>query len=184
MAADIGMGRPNNERREVRIGVLLEDLVHDLRQGLRTLCKSPGFAAVAVLTLALGIGANTAIFSLVNGILLRPLPYPEPNRLVSVTGFWPPGAVAVLRHQSRTMDVAGFLEGVELNLTGRGEAVRLSGTSVSVNLFGVLGSRPELGRVFQPGEDTPGRDRLVILSHTLWLREFGEIAGLSAAGLH
>ncbi len=150
----------------------METLFQDIRFGFRMLLKSPGFAAVAVVTLALGIGANTAIFSLVNGILLRPLPYSHPEQLVSITGTYPRGAFAALRQQARTMDVATYAEGHEFNLTGTGEAVRLTSTLVSAELFSVLGARPELGRTYFPGEDAAGQDNYVILSHTLWQQRF------------
>src|SRR2546423_3123276 len=113
----------------------METLFQDVRFGFRILLKSPGFAAIAVLTLALGIGANTAIFSLVNGILLRPLPYSAPKQLVSVTGTYPKGALVAMREQVHTMNVAGYAEGHEFNLTGLGEPVRLTGTLVSAELF-------------------------------------------------
>jgi predicted permease len=144
----------------------------DLRFAARVLAKNPGFTAIAVLTLALGIGANTAIFSLVNGILLKSLPYPDPQRLVSITGTYPKGGVAAMRDEIRSMDVAAYYEGHEFNLIGQGEPVRLSGTLVSAELFSVLGTQPELGRIFYPGEDTAGRDGYVILSHALWQQRF------------
>jgi putative ABC transport system permease protein len=156
----------------------LEDFVEDARYGLRKMRKSPGFTAIAVLTLALGIGANTAIFSLVNGILLVPLPYPNPERLVSVTGTYPKGAFVAMRDQMRTMDVGTYVEGRELNLTGFGEPVRLTGTSVSAELFSIFGARPELGRTFYPGEDVPSQDNFVILSHALWEQRFGADASI------
>ena len=148
-------------------------LIQDIRFGLRQLRKSIGFTAVAAFTLALGIGANTAIFSLVSGILLRPLPYPRPSELVSVTGTYPKGAFAAMRDQVHTMDVAAYAEGHEFNLTHIGEPVRLSGTAVSAELFSVLAARPELGRTFVYGEDAPGRDSYVVLSHDLWQQRFG-----------
>ncbi len=151
----------------------LEDLLEDARYGLRMLRKNPGFTAVAALTLALGIGANTAIFSLVNGILLVSLPYRTPEQLVSVTGSYPQGAFVAMREQARTVDVAAYAEGHEFNLTGSGEPVRLTGTLVSAELLSVLGARPELGRTFYPGEDVPGQDSFVILSHSLWEQRFG-----------
>jgi putative ABC transport system permease protein len=147
-------------------------LVQDVRFGLRQLRKSLGFAAVATFTLALGIGANTAIFSLVSGILLRPLPYTRSSELVSVTGTYPQGAFEAMREQVHTMDVAAYAEGHEFNLTHVGEPVRLTGTAVSAELFSVLAVRPELGSVFGPGDDTPGRDHYVILSHDLWQQRF------------
>src|SRR5882757_5385808 len=115
-------------------------MLQDLRYGLRILWKSPGFTIVAVLTLALGIGANTAIFSLVNGILLVPLPYSRPEQLVSVTGTYPKGALVAMREQIHTMDVGGYAEGHEFNLTRRGDPVRLTGTLVSAELFSILGA--------------------------------------------
>jgi predicted permease len=156
----------------------LEEFVEDARYGLRRMRKSPGFTAIAVVTLALGIGANTAIFSLVNGILLVSLPYPNADRLVSVTGTYPQGAFLAMREQMRTMDAGAYVEGQELNLTGFGEPVRLTGTSVSAELFSILGARPELGRVFYPGEDIPGKDNFVILSRTLWEQRFGGDASI------
>lgn len=151
--------------------------VQDLRYALRQLRKSPGFTAVAVTTLALGIGANTAIFSLVSGILLRPLPYSHASELVSVTasdhgGTYPKGGFAAMREQIHTMDVAAYAEGHEFNLTHVGEPVRLTGTAVSANLFSVLGAPAEFGRTFANGEDAPGNDNYVILSHDLWEQRF------------
>lgn len=137
------------------------------------LWKSPGFTAIAVLTLALGIGANTAIFSLVSGILLAPLPYSKPNELVSITGTYPRGAFVAMREQVHSMDVAAYAEGHEFNLTGHDEPVRLTATLVSAELFSVLGARPALGRAFNPGEDIAGQDSYVILSDTLWRQRFG-----------
>ena len=151
----------------------METFLQDVRYGLRLLWKSPGFTLVAVLTLALGVGANTAIFSLVNGILLVPLPYSNPQQLVSVIGTYPRGAFAAMRQQVRTMDVATYAEGQEFNLTGIGEPVRLTATMVSAEMFSVLGSRAQLGRTFYPGEDIAGQDNYVILSQSLWQDRFG-----------
>jgi putative ABC transport system permease protein len=151
----------------------LEDFYQDIRYGIRMLRKSPGFTAVAILTLALGIGANTAIFSVVNGVLLRPLPYSQPYHLVSITDSYPQGSVAAMQASLKTMDVAGYSEGAEFNLTGRGEPSRLYGASVSADFFSILGANAALGRVFVAGEDHPGNDSLVILSNTLWQKDFG-----------
>jgi len=161
-----------NVTRDQWAGTLLEDLLHDLRHGARLLRRNPGFTIIAVLTLALGIGANTAIFSLVNGILLRPLPYAHPEQLVSVTGTYPKGALAALRQQSRTMDLAGYVEGYQFNFTGLGEPVRLKGTLVSAELFSVLGAEAAIGRTFHSGEDLSGQNSFVILSQSLWQQRF------------
>ena len=150
----------------------LEILLQDLRYGARTLRKNPGFTLVAVLTLALGIGANTAIFSLVNGVLLQPLPYPHSDRLVGLTQYFPKGPLVFMREQSRTMDLVGFSDNKEFNLTGSGDPVRLIGNSVSADFFSVLGQQAAMGRTFQKGEDQPGKDNEVILSRALWERRF------------
>jgi predicted permease len=162
----------------------MTSLLQDLRYALRQLRKSPGFTSVAVLTLALGIGGNTAIFSLVDGILLRPLSYPQPEQLTSVTGTYPKGAFAAMREQVRTIDVAAYSEGHEFNLTGVGEPVRLTGTLVSAELLSILGTRPVLGRAFNSGENIAGQDDVVVLSHSLWEQRFGSdpnIIGRSVA---
>jgi len=151
----------------------LENLRQDLRYSLRALARNPGFAAIAILTLALGIGANSAIFSLVDGILLRPLPYANPHELVSVTGSYPRGAFAAMRADVHTMDVAAYSEGHQYNVTGRGEPFRLKATSVSAELMSILGARAELGRTFNRGDDAPGFDAGAILSHAAWEQRFG-----------
>src|ERR1700716_290063 len=152
----------------------MRGLLQDLRYALRQLRKSPGFTAVVVLTLALGIGANTAIFTLVNGILLVPLPYVKPAELVSMTGFYPKGALVAMRQQVRTLDVGAYAEGHDFNLTGLGEPVRLTGAMVSAELLSILGTRPERGRTFAAGEDRAGQDNYVVLSHALWEQRFGK----------
>lgn len=151
----------------------MNGILQDVRYAARQLRKSPGFTVVAVLTLGLGIGANTAIFSLVNGVLLEPLGFPQQDRLVQLTDFYPQGALVAIRTAVHTMDVAGYRDGDEMNLTGARAPVRLHGTTVSANFFSVLGVQPEIGRGFQEGEDQPGNDNLVILSHALWREQFG-----------
>ena len=150
----------------------LETLAQDLRYGARMLRKYPAFTLVSVFTLALGIGANTAIFSLVNSILLRPLPFAQPEKLVSLTGTYPKGAFVALRDQLKSLDVAAYAEGHEFNLTQHGEPLRLTGTLVSAEFFMVLGVRPQLGGPFTPGDDKSGQDNYVILSHALWEQRF------------
>lgn len=167
-----GVERAKEECREARGVKTVEMLIQDLRYAIRMLRKNPGFTAIAVLTLALGIGANTAIFSLVDGILLRPLPFVAPQNLVSITGTYPKGAFVALREQMHTVDAAAYVEGHEFNLMGRGEPVRLSGVVVSAEFFSVLGARPELGHGFYPGADQAGQDDFVVLSHALWQQEF------------
>jgi predicted permease len=153
-------------------GRWLEDLTQDLRHGARLLRRSPGFTIIAVLTLALGIGANTAIFSLVNSILLRPLPYAHAEQLISINGNYPKGALVALRERSKTMDLAAYAEGYEFNLTGLGDPVPLSGTPVSAELFSILGAKAAIGRTFHSGDDVAGRNSFVILSNSLWQRQF------------
>ncbi|MGH9378226.1 MAG: ABC transporter permease [Terriglobia bacterium] len=161
----------------------IETIVQDLRYGLRQLRRNPGFTAVAVITLALGIGANTAIFSMVNAILLQPLPYKNPQRLVRLETTGPgsasPAPVASgpdfedwqkENHVFKEM-AAGFV--ANKALTGRSEPLQLSGFEVSPQIFHLLGIPPLLGRTFTQDETQPGRDQVVILSYGLWQRAFG-----------
>ena len=159
--------------RDARAGAGLDMLFQDIRYALRQFRRAPGFTAVAVATLALGIGANSAVFSVVDAVLLRPLSYPAPDALVFVTGTYPKGAFAAMRQQLRTTDVAAYVDGRSFNVIGLGENVRLPGALVSAELFSILGVQPALGRTFQPGDDIAGRDRAVILSHALWEQRFG-----------
>jgi len=159
-------------------------LWQDIRYGLRMLRKSPGFTVVAVFTLALGIGANTAIFSVINGVLLKPPPFPEPERLVTVWERYPaqgieqndPAAAnyADWKAQSQSFDSLAMFSWVKgINLTGGDEPVRVLNASVTANLFQALRVTPKLGRVFTAEEETPGRDQVVILSYNLWKSRFG-----------
>lgn len=163
--------------REQRGLPFVEILLQDARHALRVLKASPGLTCIAAISLAIGIGGNAAIFSVVNGVLLRPLPYPQAERLVTPTGQYPKGAFEAIKTRSRSMEIAAYTYSSDpqfchFNLTGSGEAMRVLGSSVSDNLFSVLGAEAELGRTFRAGEDQPGRDRLVILSHALWRTKF------------
>jgi predicted permease len=170
-----GVQQITEQCREARHLRVWEETSGDLRFAFRTLIKNPGFAVVVILTLALGIGVNTAIFSLVNGILLRPLPYPEPEQLVnaSYTGPLPQGAVIGFQQRLKTMELAAYSMGSGFNLSGDGTAVHINGTETSTNLFSLLGANPLLGRTFHPGDELPGHDRLAILSYGLWKTRFG-----------
>ena len=160
--------------RDARGVAFVETVAADVRYAVRTLWRSPAYATVAVLTLALGIGANAAVFSLADGIMMAPLPYADPGGLVAVTATYPGGAFEAMRREVRTLTVAAYAEGHTFTLTGDGEAVRVSGTLVSAELLPMLGVKPLLGRWLQPGEDAAPRDRYVILSHALWKARYGE----------
>jgi putative ABC transport system permease protein len=168
-------------------GNMFADLAQDLRYGLRTLLKNPGFTVVAVSALALGIGANSAIFSVVNAVLLRPLPFKNPEQLVMVwenathLGFPKntPSPPNFLDWQRQNTVFAGMAAMVErsFNLTGVGEPERLDGRRVSANLFNVLGVPPLIGRTFVPDDDRAGA-HVVLLSYLLWQRRFGSDASI------
>jgi putative ABC transport system permease protein len=162
---------------------MIAALWHDLRFGARMLLKQPGFTLIAVLTLALGIGANTAIFSIVNAVVLRPFPYKEPERLVilrervSVGGGFSPSYPNFVdwRAQSTVFDSISAARGNEsFNFTGAGEPERLQGRIVSAEFLSTLGIKPMLGRDFLAEEDRPGATPAVILSYGFWRRRFGE----------
>jgi putative ABC transport system permease protein len=163
---------------------MLENLLQDIRYGIRSLSKNPGFTAVAVLTLALGIGANTAIFSVVENLLLRPLPYPQPERLVEIANTYlpqipkaglSPGDYADWKRQNASFSEMGayakVLQG--FNLSGEGEAQRVQTAYADSGLFPMLGIRPAAGRSFLPEEDKLGSAPVVILGHRLWQSRFG-----------
>lgn len=160
----------------------LETLRQDLQFGLRTLRRNPGFAAVAVITLALGIGANTAIFSVVNTVLLRPLPYKDPGSLVWAAIRFPSfhgGAFvnspdfAAWRDHNQVLQQIGAFGGSKANLTGAGEPARVSLRDVTVGFFGMLGVDPILGRTFTADEGKEGQNHVALLSESLWRTRFG-----------
>jgi putative ABC transport system permease protein len=165
-----------------RRGNMIVDLWHDIRYGVRTLRKNPAFNIIAVMTLALGIGANTAIFSVVNTILLRPLPFKDPDRLVLIGHAYPkldliapvsPPGFVDYRDRGNVFESAAVSSGASFNLTGQGEPERIAGRQVSAAFFPTLGVQPVLGRDFLPEEDQPGKEHVVILSNGLWQRSFG-----------
>jgi len=159
----------------------METLWQDLRFAARMLAKNPGFTAVLVLTLALGIGANTAIFSVVYGVLLRPLPYPQPERLVWFWDMQPALSQAPLssaeyfayRDQSHAFDQVAAIRSINFNLTGQGLPEHLRGTVVTPNYFLMLGVQPALGRGFSDADGQPGALRVALLTHGFWRRHFG-----------
>ncbi len=172
----------NAQTEKRRGGMHMESLLQDLRHGLRALGKSPGFTLVAVVALALGIGANTAIFSVVNAVLLRPLPYPDSERLVTVFMaqrmwmFWqaavnPADFIEWRARQSSFEGMAAYTGG-SFNLSGGNSPVHTAATTVSADFFSVLGVQPMLGRGFLAEENQRGRNRVVILSHALWQQQF------------
>jgi len=155
----------------------MQTLWQDLRYCVRSLAKSPGFAVLAILALGLGIGANTAIFSVVNGVLLRPLAYGDPGRLVVILheGQWPvsPDDYLDWRRQSRSFQQMGAAQVWSAALTGRDNAEELPGMQVSPNMFSILGVPPLRGRTFEAGDDQPARGHVAVLSYQLWQRRFG-----------
>jgi predicted permease len=159
----------------------LDSLLQDLRFGLRMLRKNPGFTVIAVLTLALGIGANAAIYSVIDAVLLNPIPYPQPNRIVSVYVTWPSYPHAAFSYpnfldlQRRAQSLAG-LAGWRVDsftLTGMGEPEEVRGKMTTGNFFSLLGVRPTLGRAFREDDDRLGAAPVAILGEGLWKRRFG-----------
>ena len=179
-----GIEQVKEQVREVRRGRTIEGIAADLRQALRTLKNNPGFAILATLMLALGIGATTLVFSVFYSVLLRPLPFKEPGRLVQIwearpqkgwqqasfteANFWD------VRAMSKAFEDAGAFDTVDMNMTGSGDPQHLTVGRVSAQFFHILGVQPSLGRLFLPDEDQPGRDNhTVLLGHRFWTSRFG-----------
>jgi hypothetical protein len=171
-----GIEQRKEECRGMRHMNVIDNLVRDIRYAVRTLARSPGFTVAALLALGLGIGANTAVFSVVNGVLLRPLSYADPDRLVMIFTSRPHserGNASLAEfldwkaasHSFETLDI---VDRSRFTLTGDGEAVQISGLSVTASFFETLKARPLLGRTFANGEDQPGRDPTLLLSERLW----------------
>src|SRR5580692_3327763 len=181
-----GTERVKEEGREARGLNFLDEVGQDLRYGLRGLRKSPGFAVVVVLTLALGIGANTAIFSVVNAVLLSPLPYADADRLVLVREVLPHAGpqpfevsgpdISQIQKLNHVFQKVGGFRVWTYEFSGRGEPQRVTANRISSNLFDVLGVQPLVGRVFTSEEELPGHP-VVILSYGLWQSRFdGQLA--------
>lgn len=208
-----GLQQIKEQHREAHSLPLLETLFRDLRLGLRTLAKSPGFTAVAVLTLALGIGANTAIFSVVYAVLLKALPYPQADRLVMLyenvrlpnyqndRNEVSPGNFSDWTKQNTVFENMAAYRNRSFNLIGTGEPLRVEGELVSANFFSALQIHAELGREFIAEEDRPGASHVVVMSDGLWRSHFGsdpqilgkkllldgegyEVVGVAPAGFH
>jgi hypothetical protein len=158
----------------------METLLKDIGYAFRQLRKSPGFAAVAIVTLGLGIGANTSLFSIVNGVLLNRLPYPQPERLVTLSESKPNfeyGSISYpnfrdWQKENRTFSLMAIYRSYAFSLTGSGEAEQVSGEFVSSDLFPLLGVNPLFGRSFAPGEDQVGASPVALISAGLWRRKF------------
>jgi len=169
-------------------------MLQDLKFATRSLLKRPGFAGVAVLTLALGIGANTAIFSIVNAVLLRPLPYAGADRIVrlrgTTAGSAQPGNLSPmdfldLRSAARRFErLAAYNNYADATLTGTGEPERLSGTRVSADFFSALGTAPQLGRDFRPDDDVPGATPVAMLTYAFWQRRFAGDTSIVGRTIH
>src|SRR5215467_13286525 len=185
-----GVELTKEECRDARGVNFFETVLQDLRYGVRTLSKNTGFTAVAVLTLALGIGVNTAVFTVVNGVLLRPMPFPEPDRLVLVSLTphggpfdWEPGVAdsdyLAFREQDQAFErITTFTYRATANLTGAGDPVQIPVAYVTSDFFPTLRINPEMGRGFLAEEEEPGRDNVVILSNELWKERFGADSGI------
>src|SRR5712672_2746214 len=166
----------------------METLLRDIRYGARSLWKRPGFTAIAVITLALGIGANTSIFSVVNAVLLRPLPFPDPDQLVMVwedasfAGFPrntpAPANYVDFKSQNQVFVDMAAQDQRTLNLTGDGEPEKIVTFGVTANFFPLLGAKPFLGRTFAAEEDQPQANKVVVVSYNLWQQRYGGDRGI------
>ncbi|HWT02840.1 MAG TPA: ABC transporter permease [Pyrinomonadaceae bacterium] len=186
-----GLQRAKEDCRDARGINLFENLWQDLRYGLRLMHKAPGFTAVVVATFALGIAANAVIFSVVNGVLLKPLPYPQPEQLVTLhqskpnfdTGAIPYPNFRDLRKENRTFSAMAVSRTYGFIMTGAGEPERVSAQLVSADFFSMLGVEPVMGRTFSPGEDERGAAPVAIISADLWQRRLGSAPDVVGRGI-
>jgi putative ABC transport system permease protein len=177
------LDRVRDTHRETRSLTWIEDFARDLQYAKRTLLRSPGFTLAAVLTLGIAVGGATAVFSLLDAVLLRPLPFPAADRLVllyeenSRAGFARdavrPRTYAAWAGENEVLDSVAAVAGYSAVLTWRGEPERITARRVTASFFNVLQSEPVLGRVFRGDEDRPGGERVIIISHGFWQRRFG-----------
>jgi len=181
-----GLEQSMERCREQRTAPLVESILRDLAHGCRLLAKHRGFTAAAIIVLGLGIGANTAIFSVVNAVLLRPLPFPDAGRLVAVWHVPPPQLFSGRktfsvspanfldwRAQTDTFDALAIYRNRRVTVTGRGEATSLIATLASADFFPILQTAPRLGRTIGGGDAEPGVDEVVLLNETIWQTRFG-----------
>ena len=186
-----GLERTREQHRDRRGLPALETLLRDLRYAVRVLRQRPGYSMAAIVVLALGIGANTAIFSVVHAVLLRPLPFPDADRLTFVWHTPPPDAFPGMtrfavspanfldwQRQARSFERMGLMAFRPFNITGGGEPESLSGAGVTAGFFQTLGAQPLLGRTLRPDEDAPGHNHVAVLSERLWTRRFGADPGV------
>src|SRR3954451_8777163 len=166
-------------------------LLQDLRYALRQFRKEPGLAAVVIITVALGIGANTALFSVVNGVLLNPLPYPHPEQLVALReskanfefGSIPYPNFRDWQKDNRTFSSMAVWRNSAFSLTGRGEAEQVNGQFISSDFFSIFGVKPVVGRAIAPGEDEIGTAPVALISEGLWRRKFGAAPDVLGNGI-
>jgi hypothetical protein len=176
-----GVAKRTEECRDARGTRWLDDLTHDVRYALRMLRKNPGFALIVILTLALGIGATSGVFSVVNGVLLQPLPYAHPEQLVTLYQSWPQFATGSLsymnfkdwRKDNTTFSSMALTRGYAYTLTGAGEPERLQARLVTADFFEVFGVQPAAGRSFLESEDVKGAAPVAMIGSSMWHRKFG-----------
>ena len=175
----------SHRERRLRLREIAGMMRQDVRIALRGLRRAPAFVALAVMCLALGVGANAAIYSVIDAVLLRPLPFTEPDRLVRVwpAAATPPGIYEIVQRESRAFaGIAGFSDGYKVSAAALDAPVRYVASEVTANVFDVLGIHPALGRAFAPGENAAERSHVVILSHGVWRNHYG--GSLAAIGMN